>query len=146
MTGVGGGDKGGMRGWDPSNRRACDLKYRSTHSLGEATLNISLGFPSRLSFLGPPLPSPRVPACSPSLGQVSPTPRLSCSERRSATGIRKGSQRPPGPHPTPEQGFQEGSKGGSGPGCTGYARLQTAGQQNSSWAILSVRSTGIRSV
>lgn len=62
MTGLGGGDKGGMRGWDPSNRRACDLKYRSTHSLREATLHISPGFPSRLSFLGPPLPTP---ACQP---------------------------------------------------------------------------------
>lgn len=53
---------------------------------------------------------------------------------------------PQGLTPTPEQGFQERNKGGSGPRGTGYARLQAAGQPNSSWAILSVRSTGIRSV
>lgn len=147
MAGLGGGDKEGMRGWDPSNRRACDLKYRSTHSLGEAALCFSLGFPSSLYLWGPPLPpSPHVPVCFPSLEQVSPHQVLYCSERRSAKCRRKAARSPLGPHPSPEQCFQEPSKGHSGPGCAGYSRLQTAGQKNSSWAILSVRSTGIRSV
>lgn len=58
-----------MRGWDPSNRRACDLKYRSTHSLGEAGLHISRGFPSCLSLPGPSLPHPQGQSAPQALGR-----------------------------------------------------------------------------
>lgn len=48
--------------------------------------------------------------------------------------------------PTPKQRFQEPSKGHSGPWSAGYAQLQTPERQDSSWAILSPCSTGIRCV
>lgn len=104
-----------------------------------------LRLPFQHAAPGPSPPNPCVPACFPGLGQVSSHQGcfLLKGELPSASG--KAARSPQGLVPAPEQCFQEPSKGHSRPGCTGDAPQQTAGQQNSGRAILSVRSTGIRS-
>lgn len=79
MTGLGGGDKGGMREWDPSNLRARDLTNAPTPSGGEAALWASSGFPSSLHLPAPAFPTLRSQPV-PGARAGASTPRLALRE------------------------------------------------------------------